>query len=172
VARGPSDASVTTGPSRFATPVVRITREQHERMVAHCYFAYPNEACGLLAGPVGLPPRAGSSVAGLAESEPVGLVTEVYPARNAAESSRVYTVDSQDQLRAMRDAEARGVEIVGCWHSHTHTDPYPSPTDIEQAQWYPTWLYLLVSLRDEVPTMRAYRIRDGAVGECQIAVVG
>lgn len=150
---------MTVGLGRFAPPVVRITREQHERMVAHCYFAYPNEACGLLAGPVE------------GESEPVGLITEVYPARNAAQSSRVYTVDSKDQLRAMRDAEARGVEIVGCWHSHTHTDPYPSPTDIEQAKWYPTWLYLLVSLRDEAPMMRAYRIRDGAVAECQIEIV-
>ena len=34
---------------------------------------------------------------------------------------------------AMRDAEARGDEIVGVWHTHTHTDAYPSPTDVRQA---------------------------------------
>ena len=72
-----------------------------------------------------------------------------------------YTVDSRDLLRAGRDAEARGDEIVGCWHSHTHTDAYPSPTDVRQAGG-PDWMYVIVSLRDQRPMLRAYRIRDGA----------
>ena len=46
------------------------------------------------------------------------------------------------------------------WHSHTHTDAYPSPTDVRQAV-DPMWIYVIVSLRDEVPMLRAYRIRDG-----------
>ena len=53
-----------------------------------------------------------------------------YPCRNAAASSRIYTIDPKDHLRAERDAEDRGLEIVGVMHSHTHTDAYPSPTDV------------------------------------------
>ncbi len=146
----------TAPAARFAAPLVRLSTEGHRRILAHCYFGLPDEACGLLAGPV---------VAG----EATGLVNEVYPAVNADASSRTYTVDGKDYLRASRDAESRGDDVIGVWHSHTHTDAYPSPTDIRQAV-DPMWLYVIVSLRDEVPMLRAFRIRDGAVAECQVVL--
>jgi [CysO sulfur-carrier protein]-S-L-cysteine hydrolase len=142
--------------SRFAPPLLRLSVNQYQRILAHCYFGLPDEACGLLAGPV---------VGG----EAAGFVSEVYPATNADASSRTYTVDGRDFLRATRDAEARGDEIVGVWHSHTHTDAYPSPTDIRQAV-DPMWVYVIVSLRDEAPMLRAFRVRDGQVGECQVVL--
>jgi [CysO sulfur-carrier protein]-S-L-cysteine hydrolase len=144
------------GPTRFAGPLVRISVEQHQRIIAHCYFGLPDEACGLLAGPV---------VAG----ESTGFVSEVYPSVNADASSRTYTVDGRDYLRASRDADARGDDIIGVWHSHTHTDAYPSPTDVRQAV-DPMWIYVIVSLRDEVPMLRAFRIREAAVAECQVVL--
>jgi proteasome lid subunit RPN8/RPN11 len=131
--------------------------------VAHCYDGERDpdsgllyEACGLLAGPI---------VGG----EPTGLVTAVYPARNADASARSYTVDSRDLIRAMRDAERRGGELVGVWHSHTHTDPYPSETDVRQAP-DPGWVYMLVGLADDAPSLRAYRIRDGAITEVPVVM--
>ena len=54
--------------------------------------------------------------------------------------------------------------IIGVVHSHTHTDAYPSPTDIGQAP-DPDWHYVIVSLRDEAPVLRSYRIVDGTVTE-------
>src|SRR4029078_12194025 len=138
----------------FAPPVLRLTTEQYRRIVAHCYFSLPDEACGLLAGPV---------VGG----EASGAISEVYPAKNADASSRTYTVDGRDYLRASRDAEERGHEIVGVWHSHTHTDAYPSSNDGRQAV-DPAWLYVLVSLRDGAPVVRSYRIVDGDVAEVQV----
>jgi proteasome lid subunit RPN8/RPN11 len=69
----------------------------------------------------------------------------------------------------MREAEANGVELVGVWHSHTHTDAYPSDTDVRQAM-EPGWVYVLVSLKHAEPVMRAYRIRDGEIGEVGIEV--
>jgi proteasome lid subunit RPN8/RPN11 len=141
----------------FAPPLLRLSVEQHRRIVAHCYFGLPDEACGLLAGPV-------------VGVEATGVVSEVYPAANADASSRTYTVDGRDYLRASRDAEAHGDEIIGVWHSHTHTDGYPSPTDVRQAV-DPMWVYLIVSLRDEIPMLRAYRIRDEEVSECQVELV-
>jgi proteasome lid subunit RPN8/RPN11 len=140
----------------FASPTLRLSEEQYRRIVAHCYDGLPFEACGLLAGPV---------LAG----EPTGLVTAVYPAANSEASARTYTVDSRDLIRAMRDAEGRGEELVGVWHSHTHTDPYPSDTDVRQA-FEPGWVYVLVSLRDGSPELRAYRIRDSAVAEVPVVL--
>ncbi len=69
----------------------------------------------------------------------------------------------------MRAAEQRGEEIVGVWHSHTHTDAYPSPTDVRQAV-DPSWLYVIVSLRAEAPTLRAYRVIDGQIAEIPVAI--
>jgi [CysO sulfur-carrier protein]-S-L-cysteine hydrolase len=105
----------------------------------------------------------------LADGEPTGEITAAYPCGNADASARTYTVEPRDLLKAMRDADARGVEIVGVWHSHTHTDAYPSPTDVRQAV-DPAWLYVLVSLRHGEPALRAYRIRDGVITEVDVVV--
>ena len=96
-------------------------------------------------------------------------VERFYPCRNAAESSRVYTVDPKDHLKADRDADDRGLEIVGVMHSHTHTDAYPSPTDVQQAP-DPGWHYVIVSLRDGAPVLRSFRIRDGKIDEEPVVV--
>lgn len=101
--------------------------------------------------------------------EPTGVVTGAHPCRNADASARTYTVDPRDLLLAMRDAEARGAEIVGVWHSHTHTDAYPSPTDVRQAV-DPAWIYVLVSLRHGEPALRAYRIRDDEIAEVDVTI--
>ena len=134
----------------FASPTLRLAQDQYRTIVGHSYDGLPNEACGLLIGPV-------------VDDEPRGTVTEVRPCRNEDESALTYRLDSRDFMAALRAAEDRGEGLVGCWHSHTHTDAYPSPTDIEQAKWYPEWAYVIVSLRDGDPVLRAYRIRDGAL---------
>ena len=90
----------------------------------------------------GCPTRPAGCIAGDPDR---ARVDRFYPTRNAAASSRVYTVDPKDHLRADRDAEDRGLEIIGVMHSHTHTEAYPSPTDVAQAP-DPTWHYVIVSL--------------------------
>lgn len=114
--------------------------ETEAQMIAHCLRAYPDEGCGLLAGDLA-----------------TGRVLRCYAMRNAAESSRLYAIDSIDLLHADKDAESSGATLFGVFHSHTHTDPYPSPTDVDQAP-DPSWHYVIISLRHEVPTMRSYRI--------------
>lgn len=110
-------------------------------MTALALAEYPLEACGLLAG---VP---GSSV-----------VSEFYPCRNSEQSARIYTVDPKDHLRAERSAEDQGWEILGVMHSHTHTEAFPSPTDVQAAP-DPEWHYVIVTLKRERPEARSYRIR-------------
>lgn len=141
----------------LAAPTLRLSLDQYRVIVAHCLDGLPDEACGMLAGP-------------LLDGEPTGEVTAVHPCHNADASARTYTVEPRDLLRAMRDAQARGDDLVGVWHSHTHTDAYPSPTDVRQAV-DPAWLYVLVSLRHGEPALRAYRIRDEVISEVGVAVV-
>jgi [CysO sulfur-carrier protein]-S-L-cysteine hydrolase len=141
----------------FATPTLRLTTQQHLEIVSHCLDGYPEEACGLLGGPT------------TPEGEPTGEITSVFPCRNADASARTYTVDSRDLIKAMRAAEAEGGELVAVWHSHTHTDAYPSDTDVRQAA-EPGWLYVLVSLKHAEPVLRAYRIREGEIAEVDVVV--
>ena len=84
-------------------------------------------------------------------------------------SARTYTVDSRELLLAMRDAESRHEDLIGVWHSHTHSDAYPSDTDVRQAL-EPSWVYVLVSLKHAEPVLRAYRIRDAAIAECEVVL--
>ena len=133
--------------------MLQLTETVHLRMVGHCLDGLPEEACGLLGG-----------------DPTTGRATVCYPARNEAASARVYRIDSRDYLHADRDAESRGLEIIGVFHSHTHTEAYPSPTDVEQAP-DPGWHYVVVSLR-EAPSVRSYRIKDGKIEAEPVVVAG
>lgn len=132
--------------------MLRLTDATYRQMIGLAYDRLPEEACGLLGG------------------RP--LVTKVdvfYPCTNVAASSKVYTVDPRDHLRADRDAESRGLELVGVMHSHTHTTAYPSPTDVASAP-DPSWHYVIVSLREPEPVLRSYRIVEGKITEEPVVV--
>jgi proteasome lid subunit RPN8/RPN11 len=111
------------------------------------------EACGLFAGTV-----QGDG------ADAHAVVQRFYPTENEAASSKVYTVPGKAFLRADRDAEDHGWQLLGVMHSHTHTEAYPSPTDVRQAP-DETWHYVIVSLRDDLPSLRSYRIVDGTIAE-------
>jgi proteasome lid subunit RPN8/RPN11 len=136
-------------------PVLVIRKKFLTEMVAHALKGYPLEACGLLAG--------------TASEDFNAEVHSVYPTDNVAASARVYEVDPKAMLRADREAEAVGDQLIGVYHSHTHTDAKPSPTDITQAP-DPGWHYVVVSLRDEHPSVRSWAIRDGKTEEETVVV--
>ena len=121
-----------------------------EAMVAHCLDSHPLEACGLLSG---MPVEGGQAeVRGLSSAE------------NVSASARLYEVEPRALLEADRQAEESGQQLIGVYHSHTHTDAKPSPTDIRQAP-DPGWHYVLVSLRDAQPSVRSWLIVDGKITE-------
>lgn len=127
--------------------MLRLKGSTYAEMIGHAYDCLPEEACGLLAG------------------DPRTATVEVfYPCRNAAESSKLYAIAPLDYVRIEDEADAAGLAIIGVMHSHTHTDPYPSPTDVEQA-FDPAWHYVIVSLRDVAPMLRSYRIAGGEITE-------
>ena len=128
-----------------------MTGDQRDAMVATCIRALPEEGCGLLLG----------------TSE--GLVLEVVPSENVAHSARVYEIDSRVLLRAFRRADDDGVQVIGVFHSHTHSDPYPSPTDVAQAP-DPAWHYVLVGLRDVAAVLKSYRIVEGAITDEEVTI--
>jgi proteasome lid subunit RPN8/RPN11 len=134
--------------------MLRLSQQAYAAMVGHAYDGLPDEACGLLVG-----------------DPAIDSVTRFAGTANDARSSKLYTIPPREHLRIERDAEAEGRDVIGVMHSHTHTDAYPSPTDVAQAP-DPTWHYVIVSLRDDAPVLRSYRIVDGSITEERVAVVG
>jgi proteasome lid subunit RPN8/RPN11 len=100
---------------------------------------------------------------------PEGRVDVVYPTKNADASARTYSVDSRDLIKSIRAAETLGLELVGVFHSHTHTEAWPSPTDVRQAL-EPSWFYVIVSLKDGDPVLRSFRIADGKIQETPVVL--
>jgi len=59
--------------------------------------------------------------------------------------------------------DAAGEQLLGIYHSHPVSQPYPSPTDRAEAH-YTDAVYVLVSVRTAKPEVAAFRIgADGFV---------
>ena len=132
--------------------MIEIPADIREAMVVHAKQELPNEACGLLAGRD-------------------GRVEHFYPMRNADHSPVTYRLDPTEQLHVFNELEEKEWELLGIFHSHTHTGAYPSETDRRQA-FYPEAHYVLVSLANrDAPDLRAYVIDDGKVDEQEVRIV-
>ncbi len=121
-------------------------------MIATCVRALPDEGCGL--------------VLGVNDGERA-VVHDVVASENVLHSAKVYEIEPKVLLRAYRRADDEGLEVLGVFHSHTHSEAYPSPTDVAQAP-DPSWHYVLVSLRDVPSVVRSYRVVDGVVSEEEV----
>ena len=128
--------------------VLTIRRDLVDAMIDHARRDHPDEACGIIAGPVGS-----------------DTPTRFIPMVNAARSTTFYEFDSLDLLRLYRELDANDEEPVVIYHSHTATQAYPSRTDISYAS-EPNAHYVLLSTRAEDATeVRSFRIVDAEVTE-------
>ena len=123
--------------------MVFLSKEQVADIVAHGRETPDQEVCGVLGGRD-------------------GKVETIHRARNTAETPRIrFEMDSRDMFVAIKDIDDRDLDLIGFYHSHTHTQAYPSPTDV--AMWTATWgpdaLCFICSLMDEErPILRAFCI--------------
>ncbi len=124
--------------------ILWLTHDQARAVAAHARGAAPHEACGLIAG------------AG-------GRAVRVIPIPNAAaDPRRQYDMEPAAFVRAMFAIQRDRLQLIGIYHSHPHTDPVPSPADIDRAA-YPDAAHLIVSLRAQQPQFAAWRIHSRRV---------
>jgi proteasome lid subunit RPN8/RPN11 len=144
--------------------MMELERVFFDEMVEHGLAAFPNEACGLLAGKEGRP-------------------VKFFAMANADVSPASYRLDPREQLEAANEIEDEDWQTMGIFHTHTHTEAYPSPTDQDRAFWppigseprmamFPDAYYLIMSLSDPSnPDLRAFRIHEiGRVDEEEVAI--
>jgi proteasome lid subunit RPN8/RPN11 len=111
----------------------------------HAKATYPEECCGFLLGSEGEPRR----------------VIESQRAKNAAPEQRTrrYVIDPLELLRADDAARARGLDLIGIYHSHPDHPAEPSEFDRSRAVgWY---TYLILGIEDRKPrAMTAWRFDE------------
>jgi proteasome lid subunit RPN8/RPN11 len=122
---------------------LKLKKSDYEKMLSHCIQGLPNESCGLLAGTI---------------SGEVKTVTEIYLLTNIDESNEHFSMDPKEQLAALKDARAKGVNIIGNFHSHPESPSRPSEEDKRLA--YDSSIeYLILSLMEQDnPVLKAFGI--------------
>ena len=138
------------GPASVELPATMV-----QALVDHARAEYPNEMCGVIIGD-----RAAADG---------GTALRWEPARNRAASPLRYEIHPDDLLRLTIATEEADEEFWAIVHSHTHSAPRPSLTDVGLA-FYADALYVLVSLADEEPAVAAWRIVEGEIHPVELVV--
>jgi proteasome lid subunit RPN8/RPN11 len=131
--------------------MLEIDRGFFDEMVQHGLAGFPNEACGLLAGKEGRP-------------------VKFFAMSNQDASPVSYRLDPKEQLKVFTEIDDEGWDLLGIFHTHTHSEAYPSETDLKQA-FYPETTYLVMSLSDRSnPNLRGFTMQDGEIAEQEVRV--
>ena len=132
-------------------PELIIPKNILEKIIAHCKSAYPEEACGILAG----------------KSRAIETVFEMTNAENSPVS---YFMDSREQFQVMKEIRNTGTEMLAIYHSHPHSPAVPSQKDVTLAS-YPDAAYIIIGLSDmDRPEIKAYLISEGHISEIAIGI--
>jgi proteasome lid subunit RPN8/RPN11 len=106
-----------------------------DEVVAHARREVPGECCGVLIGDA-------------------SAIVEAFPTRNLSDNQNRFLIDPRGHMEALRRSRALGLEVVGFYHSHPHSDAVPSPRDLDEAG-YPDLLMMIVSLKPIVSVQSA-----------------
>jgi [CysO sulfur-carrier protein]-S-L-cysteine hydrolase len=127
-----------------------------EDLLAHAREEYDVECCGLVA---------------YDRSSPDGsLAVRVHRATNIFASRKRFEIDGKELLLTKNEFEDEGWELGAIYHSHTHTEPYPSQTDINFAALWPGTEWVIIGLAGGEPEVRCYLIEGGEVREVALEV--
>ncbi len=131
---------------------VRVARPVQQRLLEEARVTPDAECCGLLAGRD-------------------GIISAIYPAPNASDAANSYEIAPEDLFRLIRQMRARGLELLGIYHSHPAGENRPSSRDIERAYYPDAAYFILSSMRDAPQPIRAFSIRGGRAIELAIETV-
>jgi proteasome lid subunit RPN8/RPN11 len=120
-----------------------LTEAQARALAEHALAEAPREVCGIIAG---------------TEER----VLEILPIANVAvDPYHTYYMEERQFTYTLLTLEARGLSLLGFYHSHPTGDPIPSHIDVHQAA-YPHTPYMIVGLKGQ-PRIAAWRINYGQV---------
>ncbi len=104
--------------------MIHIERGPWREMVNHAQAVYPNECCGAMLG------------SSDGETKTITVALALDNASAGSQRAR-YELRQEDLLRADREAAARGLDLIGIYHSHPDCGAYFSETDLKNScPWY------------------------------------
>jgi proteasome lid subunit RPN8/RPN11 len=128
-----------------------FSADQYQEMLEHVTRHAPLEACGLLAGRK-------------------ARIEKVLPIRNQIQSPVRFVMDPYEQLQAFEWIDARGLELLGIFHSHPAGPETVSATDIREAAY--EVVHLIWFRARETWSVRGFWIQDGQVQDVALSVDG
>ena len=129
--------------------MIKISKDNYKKILAHAESCLPEEACGLIAGEV---------------SDSGKIIRKVYLLTNIDHSSEHFSLDPKEQLAAVKDMRANGLVPLGNWHSHPESPSRPSEED-KRLAFDKKASYLILSLLDrENPVLNSFHI-DGTAAQ-------
>lgn len=131
--------------------MIKIPKSIYHAIVEHARKEAPFECCGILSGKE-------------------GMVQKAFELRNEEQSPVRYSMSPLEQLKVFEEMDRELLDMVAIYHSHTHTLPFPSETDVRLA-FYPEIASVIISLKEEPPVVKAFRIREEAVSPEEIEVI-
>lgn len=142
--------------------MLTLKRDDRDKIIKQCLKEFPNEACGILAGPPSHSPYS---------NKVLRRVTKVYEMTNADKSAATFFMDAKEQLKVTKELRNSSLEMAGIYHSHVASGAYPSNHDVEMA-FYPEASYVIISLIDKnKPDIKSFKINEGRITEEEIKVV-
>jgi proteasome lid subunit RPN8/RPN11 len=128
-----------------------LDKKYADEMITHAHAEIPNECCGILAG---LNDR----------------VIKLYRTTNTSHSPYRYSIEPREMLAIYKEIQDNGWKLLGVYHSHTHTEAYPSPTDLKSIV-LPGTVYFIISLSDpDQVVIRGFYIIEGKITEVQLRI--
>lgn len=136
--------------------MIIFKKEQVDKIVEYCKQGLPNESCGLIAGVV------------MGEDK---VITSIYLLKNIDESSEHFSMDVNEQFKAIADIRKNGWELIGNFHSHPNTPSRPSQEDIRLA-FDPNLSYMILSLQSkEQPVLNSFLIKNSKVSKQEYIIL-
>lgn len=133
--------------------MLRIPKTIFKEMVDHAKKEWPLECCGILSGKD-------------------KTVQKSFELRNTEESPVLYSMSPQEQMKVFEEMEKESMKMVAIYHSHPHTIPFPSETDVKLT-FYPDISSIIISLKEEKnPVVKAFQIEKEAIYVEEIEVIG
>lgn len=136
--------------------MLHIPQSIIDEMTAHARSLDPVECCGILAGMT---------------SGEDAHVSHIYQIKNGDNSPVSYFMDPKELLWVHKNMRSNHLDLLVIYHSHTHTQAYPSSTDVRLA-FYPEAHYVIISLEiKDQPNIKAFRIVDEKIDLAEFLVV-
>ena len=123
--------------------MIKLTKSDFKKILAHAVKELPDEACGLIAGTV----DGGDK-----------KIKKVYLLTNIDHSNEHFSLDPKEQLEAIKDMRKNRFVPLGNWHSHPESPSRPSEED-KRLAFDSKASYMILSLMDrENPVLNSFKI--------------